>query len=62
MLAERVGTPQSKLFSLEDFNRPQLDLDMPIVLYGTTATRHTASQRTQRRTSSTRWSCAAQMT
>lgn len=37
MLAERVGIPQTKLFSLADFIWPALDLDMPIVLHGDTA-------------------------
>ena len=37
MLAERIGTPQPKLFSLDDFNKPALNLDMPIVLHGDTA-------------------------
>ena len=37
MLSERVGTPQQKLFTLDDFNQPALELDMPIVLHGDTA-------------------------
>ena len=36
MLAERVGTPEPKLFSLADFNRPPLNLDAPVVLHGDT--------------------------
>ena len=30
MLAERVGSPSPKLFTLADFNQPALDFDMPI--------------------------------
>ena len=36
MLAKKIGTAQPKLFNLDDFNRPALDLDLPIVLHGTT--------------------------
>ena len=36
MLAERVGTPEPKVFTLADFNRPKLLLEKPTVLYGAT--------------------------
>lgn len=36
MLIERVGTPEPKLFTMADFNRPPLELDEPIVLWGDT--------------------------
>ena len=36
MLMKRVGVPQPKLFTLADFNRPALDLDLPTVLHGKT--------------------------
>ena len=36
MLMERVGTPEPKLFSMADFNRPALDLDQPVVVWGDT--------------------------
>ena len=36
MLAERVGTPEPKLFSLADFNKSPLDLDEPVVVWGDT--------------------------
>ena len=37
MLAKRVGTgPHVQLFTLDDFNRPALDLDFPTVLHGST--------------------------
>ena len=42
MLQKRVGTPVPKLFSLADFNRPALDLDLPTVLHGVTDCRKTA--------------------
>ena len=34
MLGKRVGTPEPKLYTLADFNRPQLDLSKPVVLSG----------------------------
>ena len=36
MLTERVGTPEPKLFTLADFNRPALTLEKPVVLHGAT--------------------------
>lgn len=36
MLAKRVGVREPKLFSLADFNRQPLDLDLPVVLHGDT--------------------------
>jgi len=37
-LMKRIGTPTPKLFTLADFNRPALVLDLPTVLYGKTET------------------------
>ena len=37
-LMKRIGTPTPKLFTLADFNRPALALDLPTVLYGKTET------------------------
>lgn len=34
MLAAKVGTPAPKLFTLDDFNAPALELDGPVVLHG----------------------------
>ena len=34
MLAQAIGTPDKKLYSLADFNQPALDLYMPVVVYG----------------------------
>lgn len=42
MLAKRVGVRQPKLFTLDDFNRQPLDLDLPTVLHGVSNTGKTA--------------------
>jgi len=56
MLAQAIGTPNEKLFSLADFNRPALDLSLPVVLSGKRRT--SARANTPRRTLSGRRWCA----
>ena len=36
MLTKKIGNPQPKLFTLEDFNQPALELELPTVLHGKT--------------------------
>ena len=38
MLAQSIGSPDEKLFTLADFNQPMLDLSRPVLLHGKTNT------------------------
>ena len=38
MLVQAIGSPDERLFTLADFNRPALELSLPVVLHGRTNT------------------------